>query len=279
MMPHLLALTIGLSGALLVYALRATLMRRFERDVAWLEHTLWRFTPSPKPVRLYVIAYYAFALTLLVALLLLLTNPLIGLALWSLAIFVPHWVAARAWAKRKQEVNHQLPGAVRQLSSSVGAGLSLAQAIERMAVRAPLPIRTEFYVIASYWKMGANFATSIEEAQRRLELPNFTLFASAVVVNQAMGGNVTETLDRLATSLEAIERMQRDVHAATAEGRMNIKVMAVAPFIMLGLISFIDREAVGMLFTTIVGQLILGICVLLTGMGTWWAWKIVKSDV
>jgi tight adherence protein B len=279
MMPILIALAFGFSGALLVYALRAKLQRRYERDKAWLEHTFWRFTPKPKPVGGYVLAYYGGAAALLIALLLMLTNPVLAIACWSVVIFVPRWIAANAWTKRKRVINGQLPGAVRQLSSSVGSGLSLAQAFERMSLRAPAPIRTEFYVISNYWKMGSDFATSIEEAKRRLELQSFTLFASAVVVNQRMGGNVTATLDRLASSLESIDRMQRDVHAATAEGRMNIKVMAVAPFIMLGLTSFMDREAVIMLFTTLVGQLIVGFCIFLTALGTWWAWQIVKSDV
>lgn len=279
MMPALIALTFGFSGALLIYALRARLRRRYERDMAWLEHTFWRFSPESKPVRTYVLLYYGGAAALLVALLFLLANPLLALACLSVVIFVPRWVASRAWSRRKREIDDQLPGTVRQLSSSVGSGLSLAQAFERMSVRAPAPIRTEFFVISNYWKMGADFATSIEEAKRRLDLPSFTLFASAVVINQRMGGNVTQTLDRLASSLEAISRMQRDVYAATAEGRMNIKVMAVAPFLMLGMTSFMDREAVVMLFTTLVGQLIVGFCIALTAVGTWWAWMIVKSDV
>ncbi|MFT5289087.1 MAG: tight adherence protein B [Planctomycetota bacterium] len=279
MMPLLIACSFGFSGALFVYALRGKLLRRYERDQAWLEHTIWRFVPQPKPVRGYVLAYYCSAIALLALLLFLLANPFVAIAGWSLVIFIPRWVAAAAWSKRRKVINEQLPGTVRKLSSSVGSGLSLAQAIERTAVRAPAPIRTEFYVISSYWKMGADFATSIEEAKRRLGLPNFTLFASAIVVNQRMGGNVTATLDRLASSLESIASMQRDVHAATSEGRMNIKVLAVAPFLMLGLTSFMDREAVVMLFTTFVGQLVLGFCFSLTAIGTWWAWQIVKSDV
>ena len=278
-MTLLIAVTFGLASTLLVFALRKQLLRRFDRDCAWLEHTFWRFSPTPKPVRTYVLGYYAAALALLVVLLVALANPLLAVAGWSAVVLVPRFVAERAWQRRKREIDAQLPATVRQLSSSVGSGLSLAQAIERLATRAPAPIRTEFFVISNYWKMGADFATSIEEAKRRLELQNFTLFASAVVVNQRMGGNVTATLDRLATSLESIARMQREVHAATAEGRTNIKVLAVAPFIMLGLTSFMDREAVGMLFTTLVGQLVLGGAVLLTSVGTLWAWRIVKSDV
>lgn len=278
-MPVVIACAYGIAAAALVFGMRASLVRRFERDVAWLEHTFWRFSPTPKPARRYVAAFYIGAFALLFLLLVATKNPILSLAIWLVVLVLPRLLTARAWKKRKVMLNEQLPGTVRALSSSVGSGLSMAQAIERMSVRAPAPIRTEFFVISNYWKLGSDFATSIEEAKRRLEMPNFTLFASAVVVNQRMGGNVTQTLDRLATSLEAIARMQRDVHAATAEGRTNIKVLAVAPFIMLGLTAFMDAEAVGMLFTKPVGQAILGFCVFLTAAGTYWAWRIVGSDV
>lgn len=279
MSPIAIAILFGVAIGLLAFALRGPFRRRFEKDVAWLEHTFWRFSPTPKPARPYVVAGYCGAAALFVLLVLLSGNIVLSLAIWGVVIMVPRWYAARAWSKRKEEIDEQLPEAVRQLSSSVGSGLSLAQAIERMAIRAQSPIRTEFYVISNYWKLGADFSTSIEDAKRRLELANFDLFASALIVNHRMGGNVTDTLDRLATSLESIARMKREVHAATAEGRMNIKVLAVAPVIMLGLVSFMDGEAVGMLFTRPVGQFILGFCILLTVIGTMWAWKIVESDV
>lgn len=274
-----IALAFGAAIGLLAFALRAPLRRRFEKDVAWLEHTFWRFSPTPRPARPYVVAGYIAAAVLLVLLLVLTWNPVLALGIWAVVVMAPRWYAARAWNKRREQIDEQLPEAVRQLSSSVGSGMSLAQAIERMAIRAQAPIRTEFYVISNYWKLGADFTTSIEDAKRRLGLANFDLFASAIIVNHRMGGNVTQTLDRLAESLESIARMKREVHAATAEGRTNIKVLAVAPFIMLGLVSFMDGEAVGMLFTRPVGQLLLGFCILLTSIGTWWAWQIVKSDV
>lgn len=274
-----IALLFGAATGLLAFALRSPFRRRFEKDVAWLEHTLWRFSPTPKPARPYVIWGYVAAAALLVLLVVLSGNVALSLAIWGVAVMSPRWWAKRAWEKRKEVVDEQLPEAVRQLSSSVGSGMSLAQAIERMAIRTPSPIRTEFYVISSYWKLGADFTTSIEDAKRRLELANFDLFASSLIVNHRMGGNVTDTLDRLAASLESIAQMKREVHAATAEGRMNIKVLAVAPAIILGLVSFMDREAVGMLFTRPMGQVVLAACVLLTVVGTMWAWRIVESDV
>ncbi|MHC4140322.1 MAG: type II secretion system F family protein [Planctomycetota bacterium] len=279
MMPLALAGLIGLSVLLLVWALRQPLADRWQHDVAWFEHTIWRFSPDPVDARRYVALFYAAGILVLFVLLLLLANKILAVVIWVLLVFIPKLVIDRAWAKRRKRIEEQLPVAVRQMSSSVGSGMTIAQAIERLAVRAPDPIRVEFRIMTGYWQLGSDFTATIEEAKRRLKLQNFNLFASAILVNQRLGGNISLTLDRLAGSLEAIERMQQEVHAATAEGRTNIKVLAVAPFIMLALVAFMDADAVMMLLTRPVGHLLLGAAAALTAAGTWWAWKVVHANV
>jgi tight adherence protein B len=279
MTPALLAVLIGLSAALLVWSLRGRLVARWNHDVAWVEHTVWRFTPDPVNARRYVALFYGGAVLVLFLLLLLVPNKILAAGLWAILIAVPRLAVSRAWAKRRQQIEQQLPIAVRQMSSSVASGMTLAQAIERLAGRAPDPIRVEFRIMTGYWQLGSDFTATIEEAKRRLNLENFNLFASAILVNQRLGGNVSLTLDRLAGSLEAIDQMKREVHAATAEGRTNIKVLAVAPFGMLGLVALMDAGAVGMLLTRSFGHLLLAVAALLTATGTLWAWRIVNANV
>lgn len=274
-----LASFLGLSVGLLVYALRRRILAKYHSDVLWLQHTMWLFKPDVESKGRTVGLYYAGVIAVSIAIWLIFLSP-IFVAVWLvLTQVVPKMWAKVAWNKRRDTINEQLPAAVRQLGSSVGSGMSIAQAVERLATRAQHPVRMEFYVISNYWKLGADFGTSIRDAKRRLDLPSFNLFASALLVNQSMGGNLTGTLNRLAHSLEEIDRMQREVRAATAEGRTNIKVLAVAPAIILSIVAFMDAEAVGMLFTKPVGQAILALCLGLTVAGTWWAWQIVESDV
>lgn len=277
--PFLLAALFGLAAALLVWSLQGTLRRRWDHDVAWLEHTMWRFTPDPVHASRYVALFYVLAVLVLFVLLLVVRNWLIALGLWAVIIVVPKLAMDRAWANRRKKIEAQLPATVRQMSSSVGSGMTLAQAIERLSSRAPDPIRVEFRIMTGYWKAGSDFTATIEAAKRRLGLQNFNLFASAILVNQKLGGNISETLDRLAGSLEGIDRMKREVRAATAEGRTNIKVLAVAPVIMLGLVALMDADAVALLFTRPVGHLLLAAAGVLTAAGTLWAWRIVHADV
>ncbi len=275
----LVAILFGLSALLLVWSLRQKLLERWSNDVAWVKNTTWRFSPDPVDATRYVALFYAGAVAILFLLLLVLPNKLLAIGLWIVLIVIPKVLVSRAWAKRRQKIESQLPIAVRQMSSTVASGMTLAQAIERLAARAPDPIRVEFRIMTGHWQLGADFASTSEEAKRRLDLQNFNLFASAILVNQRLGGNISETLDRLAGSLESIEQMRLEVHAATAEGRTNIKVLAVTPFMMIGLIALMDSQAVGLMLTKPLGHLLLAVAALLTAAGTLWAWKIVNADV
>ena len=273
-----LALLIGASLGLFVWSLRLELAARFKADVAWVEHWRWRFSPDPIDARPLVAGFYAGAIGLFLLLALLL-NPLLALILWGGLVMIPRMMIHSNWNKRRAKLDDQLPIAVLGLSSSVASGMTLVQAMERLAAEGDEPIRTEFQLMANYWRMGADFSTTLEEAKRRLDLPDFSLFSSALLINQRMGGNVVITLDRLAHSLDAVARMRRDVFVATSEGRMNAKVLAASPiaFILFGLV--IDPEAVGWLFTKTGGHVILAVAGALDGAGFLWAWKIVKSDV
>lgn len=277
--PVVVALLLGAAVALAVYALRKQVQAKWRADVAWVTNIMWRFTPEPKEVRPMVAGAYIAYTALFAFLILFAPTWWIGIGLWVVLLFVPRIAFDFAWQKRRKRIDEQLPGAVLQMSNAVGSGMSLIQAIDRLSERSEEPIRTEFRVISNQWKYGSDLIAAIEEAKRRLDMPNFSLFSSALTINQQMGGNVVETMQRIASSLESIHEMKHEVYTSTSEGRTNIKVLAAAPALMLGLISFIDAEAVGMLFTHPVGQIILGVAFGMTGAGVFLAWKVVNADV
>ena len=279
MTPLLLAAMFGGALTLLIWVLRKDLVRRFESDVAWLEHMIWRFTPDPFDGRLYVSLYYLISTVVLIALLAILPSSFMAVVIWLVLFMVPKMMVNRAWEKRRKAIHDQLPGSVLKMSTSVASGMSLIQAMERLAEREPAPINLEFKVIANYWNLGADLGSTIDEAKRRLRIQDFNLFASAILINQRMGGNIVVTLERLAESLESIANMRAEIFAATAEGRQNIKVLAVAPLVMLAFVAFIDFHAVMMLFTTPLGNILLGAAILLVLVGTLWAWKIINADI
>ena len=274
-----IALLTGVSLAALIWCVSPLMKRRFAADVRWLEHAVWQFTPEPYDGRRHVGIFYAGWVLALVAMLVLLPVWPVAFVFAAFLWWVPKLVIGMRWEKRRKKIDLQLSGAVLQMASNVASGMTLSQAVERVAERIDEPIRTEFAVMSNYYRHGADLTSAVEEAKRRLMLPNFNLFASALLVNQKMGGNVVDTLERLGHSLSNIQKMKDEIYAATAEGRTNIKVLSVAPVLMLGIIALMDAEAVGMLFTTPVGWGVLGGCGALSGAGVLWAFRIINASV
>lgn len=274
-----IALLFGVSLCLLIVALRTTILSRYYADVAWAEAAAYRFSPERYDARRRIALFYIGLAVVLALNVLFFPAPLVGAFFVVVLFFVPRYYVESAWRKRRALIDSQLPQAVQQMASSVASGMTLPQALERLADRADMPIRTEFRIMNNQWRAGSDLPSTIEEAKRRLALPNFNLFASALLVNQKMGGNVVETLESLARSLESIDRMRREVFAATSEGRMNIKVLVLAPFIMLGLSYIIVPDGVKLMFTTNEGWIAVGLAATLTALGALWGWKIVNADV
>jgi Flp pilus assembly protein TadB len=269
----------GIALAALVLGMRKPMLTLFEREVHWLERAVWRFSPEPFNGRPWVAGFYAAAVVIPIVWLWYFPFKIGAVLTPVLLLWLPRVIVEKKWEKRRKLIDQQLPACVIQMSQSVAAGMTLAQAVDRLAERGDEPIRTEFRVMSNFWKHGADFTLTIDEAKRRLGLPNFNLFASALLVNLRMGGNVVETLERLGQSIQGIERMKEEVYAATSEGRTNIKVIGACPFVMLGFTAIMDFEAVVLCFTRPVGWAMLSVAGALIAAGMLWAWRIVNADI
>ena len=273
------AFLVGLAVALWVWAARSWIARKFERDIEWMRETYLRFDPNPINAHAYTLGYYASFIGLLVFLVLIIPNTFVAFAFWFVSMLIPSILIEWAWRARIARIDLQIPQAVATLANSMRAGLTLVQAITRLSEQAPEPIRAEFQIMANQYSYGADMETVIRNAKIRLNLPNFNLFASALILNREMGGDISETLARITKSLDKLREMRKTVEAHTSEGRTNIKVLLIAPIFMLLLMCVVDARGVAMLFTTTQGVALLTVAGILAGSGVYLARRITRTDI
>jgi tight adherence protein B len=277
-LPLAASLLMGLAVALAAWAGREILWRKFARDQVWMRETYLRFHPEPINAKTYVMGYYVGFLAWL--LLLLVFVPVApAVVIWLVSLFLPGLFIEWLWRRRVRKIDLQIPQTVATLANSMRAGLTLVQAITRLSEQAPEPIRMEFKIMANQYGYGADMETVIRNAKARLALPNFTLFASALLLNREMGGDISETLTRISKSLDKLREMKKTVEAHTSEGRTNIKVLLVAPVFMLLMMWVVMPKGVGMLFTTAPGWAILTVAAVLAGSGVYFASRITRSEI
>ncbi|HEY4330310.1 MAG TPA: type II secretion system F family protein [Phycisphaerae bacterium] len=273
------ALLAGLAVTLAFWAGRDALTRRFIADQQWMRETRLRFHPEPINAQVWVLLYYGGFLGFLVVMLAVIPSVPAVVVIWIAALFLTKPFISWRWKKRLEKIDAQIPATVATLANSMRAGLTLVQAITRLSEQAPEPIRMEFKIMANQYGYGADMDTVIRNAKARLGLPNFTLFASALLLNREMGGDISETLTRISKSLDKLREMKKTVEAHTSEGRTNIRVLLIAPLVMLAMMSVVTPKGVGLLFSTVQGWAILGIAAILSGTGVYVASRITRSEI
>lgn len=206
-------------------------------------------------------------------------NPVFALLAVTLMGPLPWHLLARMAERRRLQIEDQLAGSMTTLSGAIRAGLSLAQALEILAEQSPKPIKLEFQHMVGQYSMGKTLQETLTEAKQRLQSENFSMFAAAMLASRESGGKLNETVERIADSVREFQRLERKITAETAQARKSAVYMALAPPIILFVYYFVDPINTGRLFTTLPGQVMLSVAIVLDVTAWLWARAILTPDI
>ncbi len=232
-----------------------------------------------KRLRAWLILWSIGLVVLLVGLGYLLDSLAFALTFAVLLACLPWYVIRRLALSRKQQIESQLADAMVTFSSAIKAGLSLAQAMDILAGQCPRPVSDEFRQIVGEYQMGKPLERTLTEAKQRLKSDNFSLFAAALLASRKSGGRLNETVDRIAHSVLELQRLERKITVETAQARRSAIYMAIVPVLLLGVYYFVDADATTKLFTTLPGQILLSIAIVLVVVAYVWAQVILRPDI
>jgi tight adherence protein B len=123
----------------------------------------------------------------------------------------------------------QLPGIAQGLSASLGAGLSLRQALARAARDAPEPARAELERCVAELGLGGRLDDVLESLAERVPARELRIMTTAILVQRRTGGNLALALGRLSDRLEERAQLARELRGATAQARMTAWLVAALP--------------------------------------------------
>jgi len=138
------------------------------------------------------------------------------------------WIA-RARQRRAEAFAQALDGALGIMSSSLRAGVSLAQAIARAAEQAEEPVRTELQRAARAISLGATAAEALASVSKRVASPDWELVVVATNILTRTGGNLAEVFDQIAATIRARRLARKAIQAQTAQIRLTATLVAVIP--------------------------------------------------
>lgn len=126
----------------------------------------------------------------------------------------------------------QLPDALDMVSRSLKAGHSISSAIQVVGKEMPEPVSGLFKTAYEEQTYGLSMRDALSHMLERMQSVDLRLFVTAVNIHRDVGGNLAETLERLAQTIRERIRIRRQIRVYTAQGRLSGYILLALPIFM-----------------------------------------------
>jgi tight adherence protein B len=185
------------------------------------------------------------------------------------------WWAYRR-RRRRKAMRKALPETLDVIADAVRSGQTLEQAADLVAQQAQGPLATEFAYCAAQLKLGHTPVAVLQRMCRRVPLPEFKIFSTAVLVHRQTGGNLALLAERLAKSARDRGEFLGHLNAVTSGHRMSAIALILGTIAALGVLASFQPEYLKAFIQHPAGPTLLVVAAALQVTGILWAWRILK---
>lgn len=219
-------------------------------------------------------AIFAGAVTML------LTLNIANAMLVGFVALVGEWMYVEYRIKHRRETfTNQLGDCLTMVANAMRAGFSFLQAMELVAKEMEPPISEEFAKVMREMNVGARMEQALEDMDKRVGSPDFSLMVTAVLIQRQVGGSLAQILDTISSTINERIRMRNEVMALTAQGRASGWVLAALPIGLAGILSFINPGYLQPLIEEPIGRIAIAGALVLEFVGFFAIQRIVDIEV
>lgn len=138
--------------------------------------------------------------------------------------------------RRQGRFAEQFADAIDIIVRSLRAGHPVPVAVSMVAREMGDPVGTEFGIIADEVTYGADLETAMRNLSYRVGQEDLPLFVTAVAIQGSTGGNLSEILESLSSTIRQRFKMRRKIKALASEGKFSayfLSGLPIAIFFML----------------------------------------------
>jgi len=203
----------------------------------------------------------------------------LALILVTIVALLPPYFYKYLQNRRKKLFIKQLPDALNMICASMRSGSSLTNAIEAMVQEQDAPLSQEFSLFLREQRLGVDFNDGLNNMLARIPELDFKLVVSGMQISKEIGGNLAETLERLADTLRRKLEMEGKIDALTGQGKMQGIVMTALPLFIGFILYHMEPVHMMRLFTEPMGWAVCAITAIMLYVGYTFIRKIVNIDV
>ncbi|MDP4119166.1 MAG: type II secretion system F family protein [Bacillota bacterium] len=192
---------------------------------------------------------------------------IVALGALLLGLFTPPLIMFFKKGKRIELFEKQLVEATAVICNCLRSGLTFLQALESIANEMPEPISKEFSRVLREMKLGNSLEKALNNMSARINSKDFTLIVSAVLIQRQIGGNLSEVLSSLASTIKERDEIKKEIKVLTTTGRTSGIVVGAIPIFILLFFMMINPSYVRLFFESSLGIGMLVAAGVLEGIG------------
>src|SRR5690606_7790649 len=162
-------------------------------------------------------------------------------------------------ARRVKAFLAEFPNALDVIVRADKSGLPLNDGIRLIASESAEPVRSEFRRIVESQQLGMSIPDATMRMPETMPCPEAGFFGIVIQIQSQAGGNLSEALGNLSRVLRDRKKMKAKVQALSMEAKASAAIIGALPFIVAFLVYLTSPNYIMPLFTTNVGNLILGV--------------------
>lgn len=190
-------------------------------------------------------------------------DVLIDLPVWWLfaagIIVIPPVYIEQLRKKRIAAIDEQIDTFMLALANALKATPSIGDAFKTIAIIVPNPLKQEIELANKEMRVGSTLDQALLLMASRVGSRQLDTALSAILVGRQVGGNLPKILDTISASLREMKRLEGVVRTKTAEGKMQLWVLACFPFVLMFLINAVSAGYFSPLTESLVGYILVAI--------------------
>ena len=192
---------------------------------------------------------------------------------------LPRLLLERLRRRRFAKFVANFPNAIDLIVRGVKSGLPLGDTIRIAANESVDPVKSEFRKIVESLSLGLTLPEAVERMAQRVPITETNFFSIVIAIQGQAGGNLSEAIGNLSRVLRERRKMRQKISAMSMEAKASAAIIGAVPFLVVGALYVSSPKYVSLLWMTSHGRMIAGIAIFWMAIGVAMMKKMIAFDI
>ena len=160
-------------------------------------------------------------------------------------------------ARRRKAMEKDFPAALDIIVRGVKSGLPLSDCLHIVSREVSDPLRSEFARMVQQQSHGLSVSEAVDRLADRVPLIEANFFAIVIGLQTKTGGRLAESLDNLVSVLRARVQLRAKIRSMSSEAKASGGIIAALPLVVSVLVYITSPQYIGLLFSEPIGNVVL----------------------